>query len=67
MPTKSKSAFRFFKMLEHNKELAKEKGISQEKAKEMTEDNKGSKAYKKLPERFTKLKVRCLRKRNNAL
>lgn len=43
-------------MLEHNKDLAKEKGISQETAKEMTEGNKGSKAFKELPERFKKLK-----------
>ncbi len=56
MPSVSKKQFKFFKMLEHNKDLAKEKGVSQEVAKDMTEDNKGDKAYKSLPERFNKLK-----------
>ena len=36
MPAKSKQQFKFFKMLEHNPEMAKEKGMTTEKAAEMT-------------------------------
>lgn len=50
MPAKSKAQMRFMKMIEHNPEMAKEKGISPEVAKEYTESNVGKKSYKKLPE-----------------
>lgn len=61
MPAKSKAQFRFMQMLAHNPEKMKDKpeGLSPEKAKEFVSENKGSKAYKKLPEkkeRFSKLK-----------
>lgn len=60
MPAKSKSQFKFMKMMEHNPEIAKEHGISPEKAAEFTEENVGKKKYSKLPEevkssRFKKL------------
>lgn len=56
MPSKSKAQFKFFKMLEHNPDLAKEKGISTEKAKEMTKDNVGKKSFTKLKDKITKKK-----------
>ena len=56
MPAKSKQQFKFFKMLENNPELAKEHGISTEKAKEMTEDNVGNKRFSRLKERIKRKK-----------
>lgn len=60
MPAKSKAQFKYMKMLEHNPEMAKQKGLSPEKAKEFTEENVGKKSYTKLPDevkspRFKKL------------
>lgn len=51
MAVKSKRQFRFFKMLENRPDIRKEKGISHTAAKEMTKANKGSKAFKNLPEK----------------
>lgn len=60
MSVKSKSQFRFMKMMEHNPEMAKKEKISPDTAKEMTESNVGKKEYSKLPEKkkpkFEKLK-----------
>lgn len=57
MPAKSKAQFKFMKMMEHNPELAKQKRIDPEVAKEFTEENVGKKSYDKLPKetRFKKL------------
>ncbi len=49
MPATSKKQFNFFKMLEHDPEKAKKKGIKPSVAKEYTSHNKGSMAYKNLP------------------
>lgn len=51
MPAKSRKQFRFWKALEHNEELRKEKGISEKVAKEYTKENKGKMSYKNLPEK----------------
>lgn len=56
MPAKSKAQLKFFKMLEHNPEIAKEHGVSPEKAKEYTEENVGKKSYKNLPEKSDRFK-----------
>lgn len=56
MPSSSKKQFRFMKMMEHNPEIAKEHGISPEKAKEYTEENVGKKSYKNLPEKSDRFK-----------
>lgn len=53
MPAKSKQQYKFFKMLEHNPELAKEHGMTPEVAKEYTKDNVGKKRFSKLKERLT--------------
>jgi len=52
MPSVSKRQFRFMKAVQNNKEnmFDAPKSLSPEKAKEFTSDNKGKKAYKKLPE-----------------
>jgi hypothetical protein len=50
MPAVSKRQFRFMQMIAHNKEKAKQYGISQEKAREFIEANKGKMAYHNLPE-----------------
>ena len=54
MPAVSKKQARFFQMLAHNKDLAKEKGMKPEKAAEMVAENKGGKSYKNLPEEVAK-------------
>lgn len=51
MPAKSKAQFRFMKMMEHNPEKAKSKGISPSQAAEFTESNKGKKSFSKLPDK----------------
>lgn len=56
MPVKSKAAFKYMKMLANNPKLAKEEGVDPKVAEEMTEGNVGPKAFKNLPERFSKLK-----------
>lgn len=50
MPAVSKRQFRFMQMIAYNKEKAKQYGISQEKAKEFIEANKGKMSYNNLPE-----------------
>lgn len=52
MPAKSRSQFRFMKMMEHNPEKVKNKpkGLSSKEAKEFTAGNKGSKRFSKLKE-----------------
>lgn len=52
MPAKSKAQFRLMKAAEHNPEIAKKVGISQETAKEFTASNKGKKRYSKLREKL---------------
>lgn len=52
MPAVSKAQFRFFKMLENNPKMRKEKGISKETAKEYTSENKGKKGFSKLKEKI---------------
>lgn len=56
MPAKSKAQFRFMKMMEHNPEVAKEKGISPEQAKEYTSHNVGEKKFSRLREKIGKKK-----------
>jgi len=54
MPSRSKQQYRFFKAIENNPKLAKEKGISQSLAKDYTEGM--------TKERFSKLKERLKKK-----
>lgn len=56
MPAVSKSQFRFFKFLENNPSEAKKHGMTSEKAKEYTSENK---SLKGLPE---KVKLRARKK-----
>lgn len=49
MPAQSKKQFRFMEEAEHNPSFAKKVGIKRKMAKEFIEENKGKKAYKKLP------------------
>jgi hypothetical protein len=44
-------------MLEHNPEMAKEQGITTEKAAEMTKGNVGKKRFSKLKEKIGKTNV----------
>lgn len=50
MPAKSQKQLKFFKMMEHNPDIAKQHGMSSEIAKEYTKENIGKKSYKNLPE-----------------
>lgn len=52
MPSKSKAQYRFFKMLENNPQLRKEKGISEETVKDYTKMSKGR--WKKLKTKMEK-------------
>lgn len=52
MPAKSKAQFRYMKMMEHNPDMARKKGISSEQAKEYTSENVGSKKFSKLREKL---------------
>ena len=63
MPSKSKAQLKFMKMLEHNPEIAKEHGISPEKAKEFTEENIGKNAYSHLPEKIKEPRFKKLFKK----
>lgn len=49
MPAKSKKQYRFFKAMENNPELAKEKGLSEETIKDYTKMTK--KRFSKLREK----------------
>jgi hypothetical protein len=51
MPAKSKRQFRFFKALQNNPNLRKEKGLTKKEAEEFTKENKGKLKYKNLPEK----------------
>lgn len=51
MPATSKRQWRFFKAIEHNPKLAKEKGMKPSTAREYTKENKGKTSYKNLPEK----------------
>ena len=52
MAARSKAQFRFMKMMEHNPELAKKKGITPKQAKEFTKSNVGKKRFSKLREKL---------------
>lgn len=52
MPAKSKAQYKFFKMLEHNPELAKEHGMTTEQAAEFTKENVKNKRFAKLIEKI---------------
>lgn len=56
MPATSRKQFRFFQMLAHNKERAKEVGMSPTKASEYVSKNTGKMSYAKLPESKDKYK-----------
>lgn len=51
MPATSKKQFKFLAMLANNPEKAKKKGMKPAAAKEYISHNKGSMAFKKLPEK----------------
>jgi hypothetical protein len=51
MPAKSKQQLKFFEMCANNPDHARLHCMSQETAKEYVKMNKGSMAYKKLPDR----------------
>lgn len=52
MPVKSKAAFKFFKMLENNPDMAKEHGMTTKEAAEMTAGNTGKKRFSKLKDKI---------------
>lgn len=54
MPAKSKQQFKLMKAIEHNPELAKKFGMSQEKAAEYTKSNVGKKRFSKLKQKIGK-------------
>lgn len=54
MPAKSKAQQRFMEMIAHNPEIAKEHGMSPERAKEYVSHNTGEMSYKNLPETVKK-------------
>jgi hypothetical protein len=54
MPAKSKAQFKLMKAIEHNPEVAKRVGMSQEAAKEYTKSNVGKKRFSKLKEKLGK-------------
>lgn len=56
MPAKSKAAFKFMKMLEHNPKIAKEHGMTSSQAAEYTSENTGKKRFSKLKEKIGKKK-----------
>ena len=53
MPAVSRKQWKFMKLLEHNPEKVKKKGVKMtpEQAVEYTSHNKGKMVYKKLPEK----------------
>lgn len=52
MPAKSKAQYKFFKMLEHNPELAKKHNLTYEQIKEFTKNNKNRQRFSKLIEKI---------------
>lgn len=54
MPARSRSQYRLMKAIEHDPQVAKKYGMSQQQAAEYTKSNVGKKRFSKLKEKIGK-------------